>query len=265
MLCSQELIRGTKSYKERHWTRKHKSEHRNFQSYIVPKDHIKARELLQQNFSQKKQSRPGATIFNEDIEADVQCVTGAITSGENEQVFLGTGLLDDSNLIDRTFEGTEGSSTMETTLSSTISNVQDISIQSCSSTSAHSVMQGTATLTSKPKAKSTVPMVQTTLTSYLDITEEEQLQGSSDAFKRIECGVKRILLKLDEMNIQENVGKRQVDCSAIDIGDDNVKVANNLVELANCEHICVDILEDGCCVTCIPCHEYIKANPLMKM
>ena len=117
-------------------------------------------------------------------------------------------------------------------------------------------------------SKRAAPVVQSTLTSYLDI-EEGQLQGTDSALERIENDVKRILIKLDQMGIQENsgqtgqLGPRQVDCSATDAA--NLKVANNLLELANCEHMRVEILEDGCRVTCISCHEYIKANPHMKM
>ncbi|XP_046864733.1 uncharacterized protein LOC124459285 [Xenia sp. Carnegie-2017] len=48
LLCSQELTRGSKSYKQRHWARKHSGEKRNNMSVIVPVNHVKAQALFKQ-------------------------------------------------------------------------------------------------------------------------------------------------------------------------------------------------------------------------
>ena len=43
LLCGGILARGANSYKERHWNQKHLDEkNTNFQTLIVPKNHIKA-------------------------------------------------------------------------------------------------------------------------------------------------------------------------------------------------------------------------------
>ena len=50
LLCGGILARGANSYKERHWNQKHLDEkNTNFQTLIVPKNHIKAQELLKRN------------------------------------------------------------------------------------------------------------------------------------------------------------------------------------------------------------------------
>ena len=105
--------------------------------------------------------------------------------------------------------------------------------------------------------------VQSTIASFYQAPEKYQ-DGPDNAITRIEDGVNKILLKMDAMNITDN--QRQIHSTAGTecVGAEDVKAAKNLVELANCSQISVEILVDGCRVTCIPCQEYIRANSLMK-
>lgn len=69
---------------------------------------------------------------------------------------------------------------------------------------------------------------------------------------------------MDAMNIHEKGAQTHDESSIESVGAVDVKAAKNLVDLANCRQVRVETLEDGCRVTCIPCYEYIRANPLMK-
>ncbi|XP_046862665.1 uncharacterized protein LOC124456224 [Xenia sp. Carnegie-2017] len=57
LLCSQELARGSKSYKQRHWARKHSGEKGNYMSVIVTINHVKAQALLKQKKIQQREEQ----------------------------------------------------------------------------------------------------------------------------------------------------------------------------------------------------------------
>ena len=86
----------------------------------MPKNHVKAQELLKQNLSAQK-GHNAEPIFNADVDAVVKCVAGA---GGNEQQSLRADELDDYIPSDDelvSIDGTfEGSSTVETTQPSSV-------------------------------------------------------------------------------------------------------------------------------------------------
>eukprot|EP00794_Sanderia_malayensis_P013218 gene13218-14567_t len=57
LICCRELTRSSKSCKEHHWKQKHEGENGNFQHSIVPRNHAKAQELLQQSKGQDKKHK----------------------------------------------------------------------------------------------------------------------------------------------------------------------------------------------------------------
>ena len=85
-------------------------------------------------------------------------------------------------------------------------------------------------------------MVQSTLTCYLEV-DEGQPPGPENTLQRIEDVVKKILLKMDAMNIQDYHEHGNVENNSNpNVGDVNVKAAKNLIELANCEQVHIEIL-----------------------
>ena len=85
-----------------------------------------------------------------------------------------------------------------------------------------------------------------------------------DQFGKLQKDISTILIKLEELKLSNAQGKKSSESEeSLDIA--GIKGAKNLLELCGEKTVKVHFLDDGCSITCMPCNEYIKANPFMKM
>ena len=267
------MTRGTKSYKERHWKRKHKGEKGNFQSYIVPKNHVKAQELLRQNEEKNKESeaRSGSSKGNNE-EDNVQCLDDETDSEVDEIPPIAQISPLDTSLADEVMERSqelasvlEANNLVLTSSASTVTNAsQGDSVLSTAAPSTTEPARAASRSTTTSENRGAAATVQSTVTGFFQ-TSGKQPEGADNAIERIEDGINQILIRMDAMDIREKGAQMHVDSSKEIVGAADVKAAKNLVDLSSCQQVRVETLEDGCRVTCIPCYEYIRANPLMKM
>eukprot|EP00794_Sanderia_malayensis_P021154 gene21154-23234_t len=267
LICCQELTRGSKSYKERHWKRRHEGEKGNFQHSIVPKNHARAQELLQQSKSQdKKNEETSISTVNEKEpeETELGILEHEIDWEDDEPPPISPlDPLDESLPDERMDQNPAPILSVDATnvLSTSYVNV-DLSTAEAST---NMPVQASSTSTWTSENQSSAATVQSTVTSFFKRPTEEPEEGPQDAIARIEDGVNRILVRMDALNIQEAGVEMHGDRDIESVRVADLKAANNLVEVANCQQIRVETLADGCRVTCIPCNEYIRANPLMKI
>ena len=236
LLCSQELTRGSKSYKQRHWARKHSGEKGNYMSVIVPINHVKAQALLKQKKIQQREEQ----IANEET---VNTVNTDLSSSC-------------TSTITSIFSGHE-----------VYANEDDSTQTSTSYTGNTNVIFPNVLVT---KDSNTAGKIQSTVADFFDEQGSQEIDDVSDnPIARIEDGINQILVRLQALNMDGDVRRRSsqnpITTEIEAVSDAGVKAASNLVELSNCEQIQVDILTDGCRVTCVPCHENIKGNPILKM
>lgn len=215
---------------------------------IVRKDHVKARELLQA----RKVPATASASNTKDSESARSCTIGSdvsdLSSSEDPEepslviVPMSPILQHDLNEI----EGVTPEVTMDELL--------DIDEHD-----GDQIIQATPVV----KNAKTTPMVQSCLLGFqkepsFEAAEEPSLNKMQDDINKILVTLND--LKLDSTSWKKNTSQHK---ESLDIG--GIKEAKNLLELSGQEDIKIDFLEDGCCITCLPCSGFLKANPLLKM
>jgi hypothetical protein len=92
---------------------------------------------------------------------------------------------------------------------------------------------------------------------------KEYSEYSETPLTKIQDDVNKILLKLDELSLGK--AKTDVGSTKETVSIDDIKAANNNMELITSDKLEIKMLNDGCKITCNACMEYMKANPYMKM
>ena len=104
--------------------------------------------------------------------------------------------------------------------------------------------------------------MQSSLERYYE-AEHKQNTDEPATLDQIRNGISEVLVKLDTLSIRDHPSQpilSQNFSSDISL----IKSAQNLMEL-NHPEIVVDILEDGCRVTCMTCKEYFASDLQSKL
>jgi hypothetical protein len=220
--CGTELVRGRESYKIRHWQQKHKNEDpQNSLANIVPKNHESARKLL-------------ATIKGRETHP-----THLLRKHEKTVVVdKEDGKLNDSS------DQNSATSMKSIKPVTTTGNKQDSVDGACCGN------------TQKGKGSTKELTVQSTLNDFI-IKEQE---AETTQLNNIQGDVNRILLMLEDLTVESKVKSKvgdSTDRSNVNAG--SLKEFSNLLEISHPD-IVIDILDDGCRVTCIPCKHYFLSQ-----
>ena len=228
------MARGTNSYKERHWNQRHQDKkNTNFQTLIVPKNHIKAQESLKRNDVRSAEGEADNlppseddVLLHEDLTApgnDIYANTTTIPNGNDSG--------DDDNAADNSEDNDEDYSP-------------------------------TPSVVTQPIASGAQKTIQTTVNSFFKACESEKTEESS--LDKIQDKVNEILVKLDELTLVSTPNK-STGHSSESVNIDDIKAARNMLELAKSEKITIETLNDCCRITCVTCKDFIKAMPHMNM
>ena len=239
----------------------------------MPKSHVRAQELLQQNKDKNKESEEGCGSSKDSKEEDnIQCLDEETDSEVDEIRPIAPISPLDISLVDEVMEQnqelasvSEASNFVFASSASTVTAAsQGDPVLSTVAPSIVEPARAASKSATTSENRGVAATVQSTVTGFFQ-TSRKQPEGPDNAIERIEDGINQILLRMDAMDIREKCAQTHVYNSNEIVGAADVKAAKNLVNLANCQQVRVETLEDGCRVTCIPCYEYIRANPLMKM
>eukprot|EP00794_Sanderia_malayensis_P018378 gene18378-20229_t len=244
--CGTKLDRGSNFYKERHWLQMHLKEPKaNSHKLIVRKDHVKAREIL------KLQLNETATTTDTPLDAEREEDAASVPLPERE-------ICEASDLY-------SSESNLETMASLEIPPLSplEVPLQSETSDALTDVREDHVSVPSSSTASAASgAIVQSTLESFRITSSSEDTK--EDNFGKLQKDISSILIKLEELKLSNAQGKKYSECEeSLDIA--GIKAAKNLLELSGEKTVKITFLDDGCCISCIPCNEYIKASPFMKI
>ena len=236
------MARGTNSYKERHWNQRHQDERNtNFQTLIVPKNHIKAQELLKDNNFRPAEVEADDVPPNEDDES----LNEDLTATGNVVYCMHTTTSPNSNNSGDESDDDHGDDHKHYDCRSQVSQNSP-----------------TPSIDTQPTASGAQKTIQTTVSSFFKACESEKNEESS--LDKVQDTVDKILVKLDELTLVSTPNK-STDHTRETVNIDDIKAARNILELADSEKITIETLNDGCRITCVTCQEYIQAMPHMSM
>lgn len=106
--------------------------------------------------------------------------------------------------------------------------------------------------------------VQSTLSGFFQTSATEEDKETHSSLSKLQDSVNEILVKLDELTLEASK-KKCVGHEKVTISLDDINESNNLLDLITSNKVDIQLLDDGCKITCTACKEYIKENPYMKM
>ena len=98
-------------------------------------------------------------------------------------------------------------------------------------------------------------MTQKNIQSYLD-QDQAKKQTDEEAMTKMQSDINQIKLMLSTLTLQE---KHANDIDLGNTSDIGIKNAKNIIEILH-KDINIEVLEDGCKITCITCRRYIEAK-----
>lgn len=213
---------------------------------IVPKDHVKAKEVLK---LKSNQTAAAASTSNADKERESAARQVPETEiDEASDLYLSENTSENMSPL----EVIPPLSPLEVTPPPETShppiNLQEedhVSVASASTASAASDA-----------------MLQSTLGNFFRKSPSGNIE--EDNVGKLQKDISTILVKLEELKLSNAQGKKSCESEeSLDIA--GIKAAKNLLELCGEKQLKITFLDDGCCITCLPCNEFVKANPFMKM
>ena len=216
--CGSEISRGRDFNKKRHWTQKHGNEPVNaYKRLIVPKDHELARKLIKGN-------------------TNSTCTTSQTQEGNGESTWKSNEIEMNNIQLDTAIQQNVVTNTQ--TFTNTHAN-------SCSEADSNLIPL-------KSHVHSRCPgTVQKSLADF--VVPEENVQ-SSPAVEKLQGDISRMLVMLESLTIPEN---NKMQGRQVEVNNDVTALitASNLLEVKHPD-IVVEILEDGCKVTCYTCEQF---------
>ncbi len=96
---------------------------------------------------------------------------------------------------------------------------------------------------------------------FLHDDEDSNSQEKDDNLVKMQSDINQIKLMLSSLSLMQS-GRDDVKIE--NTGDWGIKDANNMKDI-NHDDICIEILDDGCKVTCIVCHTFFQLNPSRRL
>ena len=255
--CGRDLSRGRTSAKLRHWNQWHKNDgNRDFQSLIVPKNHEHAIAFLKNK--QKANISQSTSIINDETEKEP-------SDDELNLITHSASTSDDKRLpeVEGPFSTQEIDILEETAGTEKLSNEENSSESSVRSKEGHR-LKSKKMLEKNNEVPSigSDKVIQSSIDRYYGSVDKE-FSDDPATLNQIRNDVNQVIIMLDALTIRDHPSQPVLTQNfSTDI--EPIKTSQNLMEI-NHPEILVELLEDGCRVTCMTCKDFFASDLQSKM
>ena len=218
--CGTELVRGRESYKIRHWLQKHKNED--------PKNSL-------------------ANIVPKDHES-ARKLLATIKGRETNPTDLLSKHEKIVNVIDK-----DGGKSNDSSDKNSLSLIKGIKPVTPIRHNQDSIDGASCEKKQKSKGNTKEMCIQRTLNHFVANEDKQEISQ----LNKIQSDVNRMLLMLEDLTVESKVKSKSGNTSNVSAG--SLKESSNLLEISHPD-IVVEILDDGCRITCTPCKQYFVSH-----